>query len=110
MPYTRQDYEVLAQATGIQYGKDFSYPDNLSNDQFVQFALDQTPKITPSVEKKVAESITGIPNVIGKDYNSPFVGKAFGVAYQDMVDFWVKQPKSNEQSFTILEPGNYKVN
>lgn len=91
MSITREQYLVGAEAIGTTYGKDFNYNPNINVDQFVNFLLGQAPIITSDMEHALADQITGVTSVIGKDYNSQFVGQKVVTHYPQMVAFWIGQ-------------------
>lgn len=113
MPITKEmEMSEAYKATG-------SYPGAAYNYQFVgttnyngmlTFWQSQMPLITAEMEKIVADGITGITGVVGKDYNSQFIGKPVVSTYPAMVTFWNSQPKATQSDATVLVPGNYKVN
>lgn len=108
---SKDAFNQLAEAAGFQFGKDFNYDGNkfISADALAQLIYGQAPRITAEDEKRVAEGATGIKNVIGKDYNSQFLGKLRVNYAQAMEDFWNAQPKAGEGEFKTLSAGKYKV-
>jgi hypothetical protein len=83
-------------ATGSYPGVNYSYPFVGTRDYngMLSFWQSQMSLITPEMEKREAEGATGIANVIGKDYNSQFVGKPVVGYYPQMTAFWNAQPKA----------------
>lgn len=105
---TKEQEMVLSQGiVGYNPGAGYDYrftgkeTDQTTMDAFTAFWGGQAPIITSDVEKSVADGITGIKNVIGKDYNSQFVGQKIVTHYPAMVDFWISQkpvaPEPSEQ-------------
>jgi len=104
---TKEQYVQAAQAAGFVWGKDFNYDPNKPLDEFVQMLWNYAPVITREMESALADKITGIKSVIGKDYNSPFVGNKvtdFSNGYAQMVDFWVSQRPQDKPSPEQYEP------
>lgn len=102
---TREQYMQGAKAVGTEFGKDFNFDPNRSLDQFVQFLDSQAPRIQAWQESELADKITGVKNVIGKDYNSPFVGQRVVTHYPKMVDYWISQRR--ESGFKPLDKTVY---
>ncbi len=96
--FTKQQEQTAAlMATGSIPGENYNYPFTVQDitsdslDKLLQTWQDRMNIITTDMEKAVADGISGIPNFIGKDYNSPFVGKSVVGNYPDMVSFWIGQ-------------------
>lgn len=96
MPITKEQEMVASLlATGSYPGKDYNYRFTGTTDYNGMFTFWETQqaKITPEMEKAVADGATGIKNVIGNGYNSQFVGKPVVGYFPQMVAFWNSQPK-----------------
>lgn len=95
---TKEQEMVLSQGvTGSNPGKDYNYKftgKELTQeilDAFTGFWGSQAPRITKEMENQVADGISGVPNYIGKDYNSKFVGQPVVSSYPLMVQYWISQ-------------------
>jgi len=92
---TVKDFNTGADAAGFKWGKDFNYDQNMPVESFVGLLNGNAPIVTTEAEHALADKITGVKNVIGKDYNSPYVGKKVVDVYPRMVDFWIGQRPSS---------------
>lgn len=112
MPITKEmEMSEAYKATGSYPGTNYNYQFVGTTDYngMLSFWQGQMTLIAAADEKRVAEGATGIPNVIGKDYNSQFVGKPTVSHYSKMTDFWNKQPKASDGEAKVLPTGKYKV-
>ena len=107
---TVKDFNTGADAAGFKWGKDFNYDQNMPVESFVGLLNGNAPIVTTEAEHALADKITGVKNVIGKDYNSPYVGKKVVDVYPQMVDFWITQrppvapPKPSQEYVPYVLP------
>ncbi len=121
MKFTKEQEMTAAQmATGYNPGDNYNYPFTVeevtqaSLDKFLQTWRGRVTTVTKEQEQIAAEAITGVKGIIGKDYNSKFVGQPVVSHYPQMVQFWLNY-KNNMPTPpapgkpVLLDKGVYEV-